>query len=314
MNHKENIIDISVVLPCYKPAYFIPELYTKLKKTLLSLDISYEIIFIDDASPDNDWNKIQTISQQDSHIIGIQLSRNFGQHSAIYAGLTETKGKWIVVMDSDLQDDPQLISLLYQKALEGFDSVFAKRSIQKESWFKVQTSKLFYKTLNYLTDIKTPYNIGNFGIFNRKVINSILEMKDYKRNFVVMANWVGYKSTSIDTYRQSRSNGKSTYSLSKMCSLGLSTIVYFSNKPLTLIVQTGFLISFISVLFVIYFIAKKILIGTAISGWTSLIVSIFIIGGIQISLIGIIGIYIGQIFYQTKKRPSFIIKNKIMYD
>ena len=310
----KNKVKISIVLPCYKSASYIDRLYDELSKTLLSLAMNYEIIFVDDGSPSQDWQKIASLCKKDAHVIGVQLSRNFGQHSAIYAGLQHSTGDWVVVMDSDMQDHPSLISNLFNKANEGYDIVFAKRANQKVSLMKRLSSSLFYAIFNYLTEIKIPPLIGNFGIYKKNVIESILSMKEYKRNFVIMTNWVGFKSATIDTYRPDREESKSTYSFKKLTSFALSSIIYFSNKPLVLIVKIGFMISFTSILFALYFIAKKIIIGTAITGWTSLIVSMFILGGLQISFLGIIGIYLGQIFYQTKKRPTFITKQLINYD
>ncbi|MBA94478.1 MAG: glycosyltransferase [Rickettsiales bacterium] len=301
--------DISIVLPCYKSHLFINELYQDLIKMLSGLAISYDIIFVDDGSPNNDWDIITTLAKQDNCVMGVQLSRNFGQHPAIFAGLSKANGTWVVVMDSDMQDDPHLIPALYHKALEGYDTVFARRANRKDSFFKITTSNLFFKFLNLVTDIPLLNQVGNYGIYHRNVINHILDMNDFKLNFSVMAQWVGFNKTAINTYRAKRIKGKSNYSVSQMCSLGLSTIVYFSNKPLTLIIQIGFLISCIAAFFVLYFILRKMVVGTAISGWTSLIVSIFFMGGIQISLIGVLGIYLGQIFYQTKERPNFIIKD-----
>ena len=309
MNQKKEL-DISVVLPCYKSAYFINELHARITKTCLKLAVSYEIIFVNDGSPDNDKELITKLCSLDKHTVGIELSRNFGQHAAIYAGISSAKGQWVVVMDSDLQDEPEIIEQLYLKIKKGYDAVIVQRTTQDESWFKINSSKLFYQLLNTLAEVKIPYNIGNFGIYHQNLIKSILELKDYKRNFAVMAHWVGFKKAYHEAPRNKRKEGKSFYTLKKMLNFAFNTIIYFSNKPLIFIIKLGFLTSSLSLLTALYYISRKYLIGTAISGWTSLIVSIFFMGGIQISLIGIVGVYIGQIFYQTKKRPSYIIKTR----
>ena len=222
---------------------YINDLYNHITSTIKDINKSYEIIFVDDGSSDNGWKIIQSLCKIDNNVVGVQLSRNFGQHSAIYAGLKNSTGEWVVVMDSDMQDHPAIIKDLYSKAQEGFDTVFAKRTKQNASFFKRLGSSLFYKTFNYLTEMNIPEHIGNYGIYHKNVINSVVNMKEYRRNFVIMVNWVGFKTTYIDTFRNERILSESTYNIFNLFRLALSTIIYFSNKPLKLITEIGFLIS-----------------------------------------------------------------------
>lgn len=300
----------SVVTPVYGCKTSLYELYHRVKSTLDTINPDFELILINDKSPDDAWETIVDLANKDKRVKGINLSRNFGQHYAITAGLDFAKGDWIVVMDCDLQDQPEEIINLHAKALEGYHIVYAQRLLRNDRWLKKTTSKLFYKVLGYLTDTKQDPTIANFGIYSKIVVDSILSMKDYHRYFPTMVRWVGYENTKITVSHAERADGKSSYSIKKLIKLALDTIISFSDKPLKLMVKIGFLISCISFILGIYnlveFINNKIL----VPGYTSLIVSIWFLSGLIITLLGIVGLYIGKTFEKVKGRPEYLVMDK----
>jgi dolichol-phosphate mannosyltransferase len=298
---------LSIVSPIYKAENFIDKLVFEIQKAMNILDVDYEIILVDDRSKDNSWQKMKELSLKNSNIKSVRLSRNFGQHPAIMAGLSQAKGEWIIVMDCDLQDQPKEIVKLYNKAQEGFEVVQARRKNREDNFLKKLSSKVFSKVYGYFTDTKYDNEIANFGIYNKKVINSILEISDYIKFFPLFVEFVGYKTTSIIVEHASRDSGTTSYSFSKLVSLAFNTIISFSNKPLKLFVKFGMIISFLSFCIGIYYIYQSIHHEIEVLGFTSIIVSIWFLSGVIITTIGVAGIYIGKIFDQTKNRPVYII-------
>lgn len=304
MNQKPTI---SIVSPIYKAEMFVEKLTSEIQKVCLSLNVDYEIILVDDRSPDKSWIKMKEISAVNPKVKSIRLSKNFGQHPAIIAGLTYAQGEWIVVMDCDLQDQPKVITDLYNKALVGFDIVLARRMQRQDSYLKKLSSKVFSKVYGFFTDTKYDNEIANFGIYNRKVIQSILQVSDYIKFFPLFVNFVGFNATSIPVEHASRESGGSSYSMAKLISLAFNSIISFSNKPLKIFVKFGIIISILSFLVGSYYLYEALTNRIAVIGFTSIIVSIWFLSGVIITTIGITGIYVGKIFDQTKNRPVFII-------
>lgn len=298
---------ISIISPIYKAEHFVEKLVFEIQKAMNTLNVDYEIILVDDRSKDNSWQKMKEQSLKNPYIKSVRLSRNFGQHPAIMAGLSQAKGEWIVVMDCDLQDQPKEIVKLYQKAQEGFEVVQARRKKREDYFLKKLSSKVFSKVYSYFTDTKYDNEIANFGIYHKKVIQSILEISDYIKFFPLFVEFVGYKSTSIIVEHASRDSGTTSYSFSKLVSLAFNTIISFSNKPLKLFVKFGMMISFLSLCIGIYYIYQAMHNEIDVLGYTSIIVSIWFLSGVIITTIGVAGIYIGKIFDQTKNRPVYII-------
>lgn len=302
---------ISFVSPVYRAEKILDKLVEEINKVMLKLDVSYEIILVDDRSPDNSWKVIQEIAKNQNHVKGYRLSKNFGQHPTIMAGLSQAKGDWVVVMDCDLQDHPAEVEKLYAKAVEGYDVVFAKRTVRKDSFLKKLSSKMFSLVYGYLTDTNFDNSIANFGIYNKKVVKSVLDMQDYIKSFPLFVKWVGYNSCAIEVTHFEREEGKSTYTIKKLVKLAFDTIISFSNKPLKLFVKFGVLISFMAFISGIYTIYKYLNGEIEVLGYSSLILSIWFLSGVLITITGIVGIYIGKIFDQAKNRPSFIIDKEI---
>lgn len=304
-------IQISIISPVYKAEKILDELVVELKLILSKLNISYEIILVDDRSPDNCWVKMKQLSKEHNEVKSVRLSKNFGQHPAIMSGLSLAKGNWVVVMDCDLQDQPKEIEKLYNKALLGYDVVLAKRKVRNDSFYKQATSAIFSLVYSYFTDTNYDNEVANFGIYKRKVVEAILSMSDYIKFFPLFVKHVGFKTTSIEVEHSERFEGRSSYSFFALLKLAFNTILSFSNKPLKLVVKLGMLISIFSMLFGAYNIYLSIAGEIEVIGYSSIIISIWFLSGIMITIMGVIGIYLGKVFDQVKQRPVFIIDEVI---
>jgi glycosyltransferase involved in cell wall biosynthesis len=300
-------IEISIVSPVYKAENIIDDLVLRLKETLKTLNVIYEIILVDDRSPDGSWKKMKQLSKTHPEVKSIRLSRNFGQHPAIMAGLSQAKGNWIVVMDCDLQDQPKEITQLYTKAQEGFDVVLAKRTKRRDSFLKKYTSKLFYIFFNYFSGISIDNEIANFGMYHKKVIKDVLQIGDKISFFPLFVNWVGYKQTAITVEHAERIEGQSSYSYLKLFKLAFNTIISFSDRPLRLFLNFGILVSTLSFLAAIYVFFQAIFNKIEVMGYASIFIGICFFSGIIITILGITGIYLGKVFNQVKNRPLYIV-------
>lgn len=301
----------SVISPVYGCRSCLQELCERIIRSVSQITDDFEIILVNDSSPDNAWESIAWLASKDSRIKGIDLSRNFGQHYAITAGLHHCTGEWIVVMDCDLQDRPEEIFNLYRKAQEGYDIVLARRVHRRDNFIKKAFSRMFYRLLGYLTETRQDSAIANFGVYNRKVIDSVLSMGDSLRYFPTMIRWVGYRLSKIDVVHSEREEGKTSYTLKKLIKLALDIIIAFSDKPLRLTVKFGISISIISFLVGLVYLFMYFTGEVKVLGYSSLIISIWFLSGIIIFVLGIIGLYLGKTFETVKKRPSFIVRDKI---
>lgn len=271
----------------------------------------FEIILVDDASPDNSWRKIEQLAEVHSEIRGIKLSRNFGQHYAITAGLDAAKGDWVVVMDCDLQDRPEEIPNLLAKAQEGFDVVLARRIDRQDNFFKRLSSKIFYKTLAWLTGSEQDETIGNFGLYHKKVIAEIIKMRESIRYFPTMVKWVGFKQTTMDVVHAGREEGNSNYNFKRLFNLALDIMLAYSDKPIRLVVKVGMLVALSGFVFAIYNLYKYLNGEIIVAGYASLIISIWVLTGILLVTLGMVGLYVGKTFEGVKNRPIYIIEKEI---
>jgi len=301
-------IHISVVTPVYGCSQTLETLYTRLHNTLTSITDNFEIIMVNDASPDNAWELIKSLVNKDPRVKGIDLSRNFGQHKAITAGVDYAKGDWVVVMDCDLQDQPEEILQLYNKAQEGYDIVFGRRFHRKDSFFKKLGSNLFTKVYNYFTESNRDYTVANFSIISSNVADKIRMLREQNRAYPLFVDWVGFKRAYINIQHAQRKIGHSAYSLRKLIDLAIDSIVSQSNKPLKLSIKFGFFLSFFSLLYATWLVIRYFIFSVPVEGWTSMMVSIYFIGGLLFANMGILGLYIGKTFDESKNRPLYIIK------
>lgn len=301
---------ISIVIPVYQCADCIAELNNRLISSVSRITKEFEIIYVDDRAKDNAWNIIANLAKSDNRIKGLRLSRNFGQHLAITAGLKKAKGDWAVVMDCDLQDPPEEITRLYEKAMEGFDIVFTKRIKKKHSLFRRAFSAIYFKLLTKFTDRSFDPELGSFTIISRKVINSFLKFKDNDRHYLFILYWLGYHYCYIEYDHIERFCGKSSYNINSLFKHAIKGILFQTSNPLKFIVSIGFIISAIGFYFAIFIICRYCFYNVT-PGWSSLAVLISLIGGVIISSLGIVGLYIARIFDQVKNRPLFVIDSEI---
>lgn len=301
---------LSVVIPVYQAQDCLDELCRRLKTSLEPLTADFEILLVEDGGRDDGWKKITELSAADARIRGLRLSRNFGQHYAITAGLDHCDGDWVVVMDCDLQDRPEEIPRLYAKAREGFEIVLARRSHRRDGTPKRWRSFLFYKVLNYFSDVEFDPTIGNFRILSRKVVEAFRQMRERLRFLGGLTQWLGFRSAAIDVEHDKRFSGRSAYTFAKLRRLAADSIIAYSDKPMRMFTRFGFLISAVAFGFGLYLIFRALIFGSPVMGWASLMVSIYFLGGIIIAILGIIGVYLGKTFDECKKRPLYVIAER----
>lgn len=302
---------LSIVSPVYNAEQIVPELVRRIKQVVAGITENFEIILVEDCGPDNSWKKIVEESSKDARVKGLKLSRNFGQHYAITAGLDHAHGEWVVVMDCDLQDQPEEIVQLYQKANEGYEIVLAQRKERQDRFFKKASSIIFYKALSYLTGSKQDPSIANFGIYHSSAVEALNQLREPIRYFPTMVNWVGFRKTAIKVTHAERFSGSTTYNWNKLFHLGLDIILANSDKPIRLVVKFGFLIAFISFLIGAVVIYSYLMHQITVPGYTSLLVSIWFMGGIILFVLGLLGLYIGKIFEGVKHRPIYIVHQAV---
>lgn len=301
---------ISIVIPVYGCETCLRELCSRITKTVEIIPAHLEIILVNDASPDHAWETIKQLTREDKRIKGINLARNFGQHHAITAGLDHTKGDWVVVMDCDLQDRPEEIRKLYDQALEGYEVVFGRRVVRQDKWLKRMASKLFYKVYDYLADRSSDHTVANFSISSKKVIESFRTMREQNRLFPLFLQWMGFKTATIPIEHNERKEGKSSYHIGKLITLATDVLISQSNKPLRLSIQFGFVISLVSFVYGLYLFIRYFFLAEPVHGWTSVMVSIYFISGLIFFNFGVLGLYLGKVFNETKARPLYLIQDK----
>jgi dolichol-phosphate mannosyltransferase len=300
---------ISIVIPVYKAEDCLQVLYDRLRASLEIINSDFEIILVEDCGGDRSWEIICELAKSDPRVKGIQFSRNFGQHYGITAGLDHCDGDWVVVMDCDLQDRPEEIPRLYEKAQEGYDVVLARRGKRKDPLLKRLKSSLFYKVFNYFTELEYDSEVGNFRIISRRVAENFRLMREQLRFFGGIVDWMGFTTTSVNVSHEERFAGQSTYTFSKLWKLASETIIAYSDKPLRICISLGFLISAFAFAYGVVILLRALIYGSPITGWSSLIISLYFLGGIIISILGILGIYLGKTFDETKKRPLYLVRN-----
>jgi dolichol-phosphate mannosyltransferase len=301
---------ISVIIPVFNEEKNISSVYNRCVSVLDSIGESFELIFVNDGSKDNTFQMVYQLSKTDVRVKYISLSRNFGHQIAVSAGLEACCGDYAVIIDADLQDPPELIGNLYAKAQEGFDVVYAKRQLRKgETFFKSITAKFFYRLLKKITSINIPLDTGDFRIISRKVINVLKQMPEQQKFLRGQIAWVGFNQTAVEYQREERSAGTSGYTVKKMISLAMDGITSFSNLPLRIATIAGFLVSGITFCVALYALYSRFISKDYVPGWTSIIISVLFIGGVQLITIGIIGEYISRISSNVRNRPLYVISD-----
>ena len=304
-------MDISIVIPVFNEASNISLLWERLSKVLDILSKDFECIFVNDGSSDDTLQKILDLSSENPQVKYIDFSRNFGHQIAVTAGLDHAKGEHIIIIDADLQDPPELIPSLLEKQKQGFDVVYAKRKSRKgESFFKKLTARYFYRILSRITQYDIPVDTGDFRIISRRVLDVLKQMPEQDKFLRGQISWLGFDQTYVEYERDERHSGKTGYSFRKMLHFALNGITGFSNVPLKIVTYMGFFVFFIALIVMMYSIYSWLAWEDTVPGWTSIMLSILFIGGIQMIAIGIIGEYLSRMNNNVRKRPLYIVRKK----
>ena len=306
---------ISVVLPVFNEARILPTLYTRLRGVLQTLNEPYEILFVNDGSRDESLSCLRSLSATDATIKIISLSRNFGHQTAITCGLDHANGDAVILMDADLQDPPELITQLIEKWRDGYDVVYAVREKrQGEGLFKRGTAALFYRLLRRLTQVDIPLDAGDFRLLSRRAVNAVQSSRERSRFIRGLVSWVGYRQIGVSFTREERSTGETKYPFRKMLKFAIDGITAFSFVPLQAAMYLGLGISFLSFLYIAYAIYLKLFTDQTVPGWTSLVVAVLFLGGVQLIALGIIGEYVGRVYEEVKQRPLYLVDERIGFE
>jgi len=307
--------EFSIVIPIYNEEENIPELYRRLTAVMEALcdqekpeKNAYEILMVDDGSRDGSWDLIKELHEKDGRVKGICFARNFGHHMAITAGLDHVKGRAVVLMDGDLQDPPEEMPRLLEKFREGYDLVYGIRQQRNDHLFKKITSYIFWWILRRFSDVDIPRGQTMLRIMSRRLVAALNEMREQARFIHGMMAWTGFKTATLEVRHSPRMKGKSKYNIPRMFRLAFNAVTSFSAVPLKFATYMGLTSSFFSFLAGLYFVYKKICYGIPVTGYASIIVAVFFVGGIQMLVLGIIGEYIGRTYQEVQKRPLYILK------
>lgn len=301
---------LSVIIPIYNEEGNIPALFERLNSVVSKMEVDKEFLFVNDGSRDNSIALIKTLASKNAFVKYIDFSRNFGHQVAVSAGLDKASGEAIVIIDADLQDPPELIAEMYAKMQNGFDVVYAKRRARKgEGFLKKITAKLFYRILSSITSVSIPVDTGDFRIMSKQVADIVKSMPEKEKFLRGQISWVGFEQTFVEYDRDERTAGETGYTYRKMLRFALDGITSFSNFPLKFATGAGFAVSGFSFFMILYALYSRYILKVYEPGWTSLMLAITFIGGIQLICIGIIGEYISRMSDNIRNRPLYIIKN-----
>ena len=298
---------LSIIVPCYNEGESIKYTYQEIKKVLNNINIQHEIVFINDGSKDNTLQILKNIGQNDKAVKYISFSRNFGKEAGMLAGLEYITGDCVVIMDADLQHPPELIPEMIKYYEEGYDQVIAKRNRKGDNKYRTWATKLYYKLVNKLIDVELVDGVGDFRLLSRKAVDSILAMKEYNRFSKGIFSWIGFKQKTIQYENQSRVAGETKWSFKSLLSYGIDGIISFNDKPLRVCFVIGCSLIIMSLIYIVFLLVQILISGIDVPGYFTTIASIMIIGGVQLVFIGVLGEYIGKIYYEVKKRPHFIV-------
>ncbi|MCX6016207.1 MAG: glycosyltransferase family 2 protein [Chloroflexales bacterium] len=301
---------ISVVIPVYGCRACLVALCERLYTTMVGIAMPFEIILVDDRSPDNAWEEIVLLQALYPRVVGVRLSRNFGQHIAITAGLQTAQGEYVAVMDCDLQDPPELIPTMYAKLHEGYDLVLGRRVVRKHSKFRTTMAAWYFGVMSWISDYKIDGTEGSFSLLTRKVVDGYLSFSERERHYLFILRWLGFRQGSVDFTHEQRVAGNSSYSLGRLIRHALSGMFFQTTKFLEWIAIMGFMIAFGGFLLVGYLLYRYVMYGF-LEGWTSLFVMMIVSTGVILICLGVVGLYVARIFEQSKQRPLYVIDTVI---
>jgi polyisoprenyl-phosphate glycosyltransferase len=297
---------LSVVVPVYGCAGCLQALHRRIAASLDGVVGDWELVLIDDRSPDGSWEQIAALAERDPHVVGVRLSRNFGQHAAITAGLARARGDWVAVMDCDLQDPPEELPRLWEKAMEGHHVVLARRKGKQLAWHRRLSARVYFSVLGRMTGTRFDGEYGSFSVISRKVVDAFLRFRDVDRHYLLILRWLGFDPASIDYQHEPRAAGRSSYGLGRLIAHGLNGLFFHTTVLLRWIVYMGFVTSAIGMALSVYLLIAR-LTGSAYPGWTSLAIFTLVTGGLIITSVGVSGLYVGQIFTQVRERPLYVV-------
>lgn len=300
--------ELSVVIPVFNEEENLPALHARLTKALENLGMEYEIVLVDDGSQDQSPAILRRMEAEDQRIVIVEFARNFGHQVAISAGLEQSRGRVVCIMDADLQDPPEVLHTFLAKWREGWEVVYAVRTERKEWWGKRLAYAGFYRLLQRVANIDIPLDAGDFCVMDRQVVDLLVRMPERNRFVRGIRSWVGFKQIGVPYERHARHAGAPKYTFRKLLYLALDGLISFSHTPLRIITLLGFTVSFLSFLVALFYLVKKFTMGTGVPGFTTLVVSIFFLAGIQLMTIGVIGEYIGRISDEVKRRPLYVAR------
>ena len=302
-------IELSIIVPCFNEQESIPYFYEELLKVLTKMDITYEIIFIDDGSKDATLQKMKELSLKDSNVVYLSFSKNFGKEAAMYAGFVNARGRYVAVMDADLQDPPALLPKMLEKVESGaYDSVATRRVSRKgEPRIRSFFARRFYQLINKISDADIVDGARDYRLMKREMVEAIVAMEEYNRFSKGIYGWIGFKTYWLAYENVERVAGESKWSFWKLFRYAIEGFINFSKAPLEIVSWTGIGMTFVSVLVLIFIVLRRLLFGDPVAGWASLICVIIFVGGIQMFSIGIMGQYISRMYIETKKRPHYIV-------
>jgi glycosyltransferase involved in cell wall biosynthesis len=305
------VVVISVIIPTYNAADCLKPLYDRLSRVLLQITDKFELLFIEDCSKDHSWDTLVQMSKRLPYIRAVKLSRNFGQQAAITAGLSICKGEWAVVMDCDLQDPPEEIMKMWSKAKEGYDLVLARRIERKQSVLRRTFGKIYFGLLSVFSMSRIDGDFSSFTLVSRKVVDAFLSFSDRNRHYMMIIQWLGFERAIIDYQQGERFAGESSYSFRTLLKLAAQGFLFQTTVLLQLIIALGFLVSLVGVVLFAWTLWNYAAHANVLPGWTSVIDTLLILGGLILISIGVLGLYVGEIFDQVKQRPLFLLSKEV---
>ncbi len=306
---------LSLVVPMYNEEETVSTFYRRAVAALEQIAVPFEIVVVDDGSTDGTFERLRALAEGDSRVKVVRFSRNFGHQTAVTAGLHYAKGAAVAVIDGDLQDPPEFVPRLFEKWREGFEVVYAVRRSRKESVLKRAAYRLFYRLLRRLSYVDIPLDSGDFAIMDRRVVDELNKMPERNRFVRGIRAWVGFRQTGIEYDREPRFAGESKYPLGKLVKLAYDGLVSYSFVPLRMVTHLGFVISGSAFALILYLLTLRLVYGERlVTGWTSTVVVVLFLGGIQLLSLGILGEYVGRIFDEVKRRPLYVVRETVGFD
>jgi dolichol-phosphate mannosyltransferase len=299
----------SIIAPNYNEARTIPEFYRRVSSVMDSIGEPWELIWVDDGSTDGSTQTLQELAAEDPHVRPVIFARNFGHEIAVTAGLDYSRGQAVIMMDSDLQDPPELLPELIEKWREGYEVAYAVRTEREgETWFKLFTASIFYRLISRITDVNIPMDVGNFRLMDRKVVNVLKGMRERHRFIRGMSSWVGFRQVGVSYRRAARYAGETKYPFKKMLRLALNAITGFSYFPLQMATYLGFVSAGLAIIAIPIVIAMRLYGSQAFFGQATTLIAVLFLGGVQLISLGILGEYIGRLYDEAKGRPLYIVR------